>query len=265
MHQNKISLASDNWSPAHPTILQAVINANGGFAPAYGADEWTIKAEQLIQSSFQKMCKVFFVPTGTGANIYGLKVACGRHESIICSNIAHINYQESGAPESMIGCKLLLVPHIDGKIAPNEICKKLRSERAFGKHCTKPRILSIAQPTEVGTVYSLEELRALSQLCSGENLLFHVDGSRIYNAAVHLNLDLHQMFDSLQVDLLSLGGTKNGLLGAEALIIFNNALLEGSDHLQKQTLQLLSKMRYLSAQFIPFFQDDLWAYSCKPG
>ena len=152
----------------------------------------------------------------------------------------------------------MTVPNKEGKVTPEEIVKKLKRERAFGKHSTSPRVLSITQPTEIGTVYTLAELKALAKLCKEENLLMHIDGSRLYNAAVNLNASLHEMIEAAQVDILSLGGTKNGLMGAEALVIFNQHLQEGSDHFQKQMLQLLSKMRYLSAQYIPFFKNDLW-------
>ncbi|MDP1879817.1 MAG: beta-eliminating lyase-related protein, partial [Parachlamydiaceae bacterium] len=154
--------------------------------------------------------------------------------------------------------KLLTIPHQLGKLTPEAVLKKIKNERAFGKHSTSPRVLSIAQPTEVGTVYSVEELIALSNICKQENLLFHLDGSRFYNAVASLNIDIHTLVNSIELDILSLGGTKNGLLGAEALLIFNPTLFDGSDHLHKQTLQLLSKMRYLSAQYIPFFKNDLW-------
>lgn len=258
MSHKKVCLASDNWAPAHPSIMKAVVDANEGYTSAYGSDTWTEEAQKTIQNAFKTKCKVFIVPTGTGANIFGLRLACRRYESIICTDIAHINYQESGAAESLIGCKLLTIPHENGKVTPSSILRKLKTERAFGKHSTSPRILSIAQPTEVGTVYSPEELSALSKLCREENILFHMDGSRLYNAAIYLKASLYEIVEAAQVDILSLGGTKNGLLGAEALLIFNDSLQEGSDHLQKQTLQLLSKMRYVSAQYIPFFQNDLW-------
>lgn len=238
--------------------MKAIVEANDGYAPSYGSDPWTEEAQKLIQGAFRRDCKVFIVPTGTGANILALKLSCRRHESIICTDIAHIQYQESGAAESIVGCKLLTVPHREGKITPEAVLKKLKIERAFGKHSTSPRVLSITQPTEVGTVYSLEELKSLSKLCKEEDLLLHIDGSRLYNAAVSLKISLDEMANLTHVDILSLGGTKNGLMGAESLVIFNSALEEGSDHLHKQTLQLLSKMRYLSAQYIPFFKNDLW-------
>ncbi len=258
MLQDKICLASDNWAPIHPWILKSIVEANEGFSPSYGADAWTVEAQKIIQNAFKSNCKVFFAPTGTGTNILALKLACHRHESVICTDIGHIHYQESGAAESIIGCKLLTVPHLGGKITPEAILKKLNSERAFGKHSTSPRIVSIAQPTEVGTVYNLEELKSISKLCKEENLLFHIDGSRLYNAVASLDSSLHTLVEVSQVDILSLGGTKNGLMGAEALLIFNADLENGSDHQHKQTLQLLSKMRYISAQYIPFFKDNLW-------
>lgn len=254
----KICLASDNWTSAHPLVMQAIMEANEGYAPAYGSDAWTEKAQTLIQETFKASCKVFIVPTGTGANIFGLLLACRRYESVICTDIAHIHYQESGAAESLIGCKLVIVAHQEGKLTPHAVLKRLKTERAFGKHSTAPRVLSITQSTEVGTVYQPHELASLSQLCQEENLLLHIDGSRLYNAAVSLNLSLHEMVQVAQPDIVSLGGTKNGLMGAEALLIFNPLLQEGSDHLQKQTLQLLSKMRYVSTQYIPFFTNGLW-------
>lgn len=258
MPQKKICLASDNWTPAHPLIIKAITEANEGYAPSYGSDAWTEEAGSLIQKVFKSRCKVFIVPTGTGANIFALRLCCKVYESVVCTDIAHIQYQESGASEALIGCKLLTVQNKAGKVTPDEIIKKLKKERAFGKHSTSPRVLSITQPTEIGTVYTLEELKVLSKLCKEENLLLHIDGSRLYNAAVSLNASLHEIAEAAQVDILSLGGTKNGLVGAEALLIFNSHLQEGSDHLQKQMLQLLSKMRYLSAQYIPFFKNDLW-------
>lgn len=258
MTQEKICLASDNFTTVHPLVMEAITEANQGHAPSYGSDAWTLEAEKLIHRVFKAKPKVLMVPNGTGANVLGLKLACRRHESVICTDISHIQYQESGAAEAVIGCKLLTVPHKQGKVTPEEIIRKLQSERAFGKHSTSPRVLSISQPTEVGTVYTLEELKVLSKLCKEEQLFFHMDGSRLYNAAVHLKISLDKITSAACLDILSLGGTKNGLMCAESLLIFNPALQEGADHLHKQNLGLLSKMRYLSAQYIPFFEKELW-------
>ncbi len=143
----KNCLASDNWTPAHPLVIKAVVEANEGYVPSYGFDPWTEEAQKVIQEGFRSKCKVFIVPTGTGVNIFALKLACRRYESIICTEIAHIQYQESGACESIVRRKLLIVPHQKGKLTCEAVLKKLRSERAFGKHSTSPRVLSITQPT----------------------------------------------------------------------------------------------------------------------
>lgn len=259
MNNTILNFASDNCAPVHPECMAAVIDANVGFTPSYGADPWTQEADQLIKSAFQKPAKIFFIPTGTGSNVLALKLACQRHHSVVCTDISHITYHESGAAESIVGCKLLTVPHHQGKIVPRDVIRKIKVERAFGLHSTLPRMLTIAQPTEVGTVYTLEELQELSALCKSENLLFHIDGSRFYNAIVSLDISLEDFARQVDVDMLSLGGTKNGLMGVESLIIFNPLLEEASAYLHKQTLQLMSKMRYLSAQFIPFIKKNLWA------
>lgn len=258
MTQKKIHLASDNWAPAHPLILEAITKANEGYASAYGSDPWTKEAETLLKDTFPTLCKAFIVPNGTGANVFGLKLGCRRHQSVVCSDIAHIYTQESGSAESIVGCKLLPVSHQEGKITPHALLKKIQHERAVGLHSTSLRVLSITQPTEIGTIYTLDELTALSTVCQQEQLLIHIDGSRLYNAAVALDCSLHDFITASKAALLSLGGTKNGLLGVESLLIFNQELQEGSEHIHKQTLQLLSKMRYLSAQYIPFFKNKLW-------
>jgi len=253
-----IFLASDNTSPAHPNIIEYILKANQHHASSYGSDQWTQSASELLAEVFKKTCKVLFVPTGTGANNLSLKLMLKSHHSVICSDIAHIAVNETGAPEALMGCKLLLVKSHHGKISADNVLHTLKKERFAGKHSSDPKVVSITQPTEVGTIYTLKELHALHKLCSNENLLLHIDACRIYNAAAHLNLKLPEIIDAADPDIISLGGTKNGLAFAEAVVIFNRDLYEGSDHLQKQTLQLLSKMRYLSTQYIPFFKDDLW-------
>lgn len=181
--KKKICLASDNCVAAHPKILEAVVRANEGCALSYGSDPWTAQTELLIHQNFHATPKVLIMPNGTGANVLSLKLSCKRHESVICTDMAHLYYQESGAPEAIVGCKLLAIPHQQGKI-PVEAFKALLSrERSFGKHSTSPKVLSLTQPTEIGTVYSLEELKTLSHLCKQEKLLLHIDGSRIYNRA----------------------------------------------------------------------------------
>ncbi len=252
----KICLASDNYTGAHPDVLQAVLEANQGTAQSYGEDLWTKKAEELIQEVLERKGKVHIVPSGTGANVFALKLACQGPASVICSDISHINTNETGAAEAVVGCKLLLVPHENGKISPDKILKRMKAETMFGKHSTFPAILSITQSTEVGTVYSLKEIKTLSKFCKEHNLLFHMDGSRLYNAAASLDASLYELTQDL--DLLSLGGTKNGMIQAEALVIFHPELQKNSEYVQKQILLLISKARFQSAQFIPYFEKKLW-------
>jgi threonine aldolase len=259
MSHQKVCLASDNWAPAHPLVLQAIVSANDQCAAAYGTDWWTEEATSLIRETLSSAhARVFMVPTGTGANVLALKLCCARFESIICTDSAHINFQESGALEAIVGAKILTVPHYNGKLTPELILRRLYRERAFAKHGTVPRVVSIAQTTEFGTMYTLSELQDISAVCRQEKLLLHMDGSRIYNAAAALNISLQQIIAAAKVDILSLGGTKNGLMGAEAVVIFNQSLFSGSEHVHKQTLQLTSKMRFVSAQYIPFFKNNLW-------
>lgn len=258
MFNNPICFASDNFTGVHPSIMEALIQANQGHAPAYGNDLYTLQLESLFHSLFPGTPKALLVPTGTGANVLALKLACKRYESILCTEIAHIHTQETGACESLIGCKLITLPHILGKVTPDQLIKSLRKERSFGKHSTSPRVLFITQPTEIGTVYTLKELKTLSSFCKEEGLFLHMDGSRLYNAAVYLKTSLEEIIKEASVDILSLGGTKNGLLCGESVLIFNPLLLEGADYVHKQTLGLQSKMRYLSAQYLALFKEELW-------
>jgi threonine aldolase len=234
----------------------ALQEANQGYASSYGNDHFTQKAKSLIQKEVGRECQVLIVPTGTGANILSLKLALRCHESAVVTEMAHVQTNETGAAEAVVGCKLLTVSSILGKVTPDNVLKRIRSERLNGPHATSPKLLSITQPTEVGTVYTLEEIKALANLCREENLYLHMDGSRLYNAAVSLGVSLSTL--TQYVDILSLGGTKNGLVGAEALVIFNPAFLGPEEYFRKQTLQLTSKMRYLSVQFFPFFEKGLW-------
>jgi len=255
---DKICLASDNYAPVHPDVIEAILSCNTGPSVAYGDDPWTKKAIELIQHEFKNECKVLIVPNGTGANVLSLRICCQRYQSVLVSDISHIDHQESGAAEALVGCKLLKVASINGKIYPEAIKKRIEAEKAFGKHSSKPAVLSIAQSTEVGTVYTLAELEAISMLCKQENILLHIDGCRIFNASVYLNASLSEIIQVANPDIVSFGGTKNGLMGVESVLIFNKDLCDGADHLQKQSLQLLSKMRYASAQYIPFFKNKLW-------
>lgn len=247
--------ASDNNAGAHPSVLEAVAAANVGHAPAYGADRWTARAEELLRGAFGSEAVPFFVYGGTGANVVALSALLAPWQGVICAAGAHINADECGAPERFTGCKLLPVATRDGKLRPEDLAPAL--SKVGDQHSVQPAVVSISQSSELGTVYTPLEIRALADHAHAHRLKLHVDGARLANAAVSLNTTLAALISEAGVDLLSFGGTKNGLLGAEAVIWFG-----GGDpqlrFLRKQAAQLPSKMRFLAAQFIALLSDDLW-------
>ncbi|KTD20469.1 threonine aldolase family protein [Legionella israelensis] len=246
---------SDNASPAHPEVMNALMEVNSGYEVAYGQDRITEKAKQLFRKHFGE-CQVFFMSTGTACNVIALKSILESHEAVICADSAHLYKDECGAPEALLGVKLLTVKTPQGKLTPENISPLLLDRNMV--HRVQPKAVSISQCTEWGTVYSIEELNRLSEFCHKHGLLLHVDGARLANAACHLNTSLREICLNGKIDLLSFGGTKNGLMGAEALIIFNASLAGKTPFIQKQFMQLSSKMRYLSAQFIALLNDNLW-------
>ena len=248
--------ASDNNSGAHPRILEAISRANQGGAPAYGEDELTAKAVGQLREMFGEQAQPFFVFLGTAANVLGLKSLVRSHNSILCADSAHINTDECGAPESIIGCKLIGIPTVDGKITL-AACERALDARDSVHH-NYPLVLSITQSTEYGTVYSLDELRRIGEFCRAHKLYFHMDGARLSNAAVHLGVPLRAMTTDVGVDVLSFGGTKNGLLLGEAVVFINSEIGQEFGHIRKQHMQLGSKMRFIAAQFTEFLKDGLW-------
>ena len=251
-----ISFGSDNHAGVHLAVLEAIQAANKGHQPAYGADSITAEAEALIRKEFGAEVAVYFVFTGTAANTLAIRALCHSHEAVVAANTAHINEDECGAPEFITGNKLLTFPHADGKL-PLQVIDALVIN-PDKPHRVLPRLVSITQATEVGTVYSISELKALISLAHARGLLVHMDGARLANAAVHLGCTLGEISTDLGVDALSLGGTKNGLLCAEALIFRSASHANRFPFLRKQSMQLASKMRYLSCQFIPYLRDGLW-------
>ncbi len=256
-----ISFASDNNSGVHPRVFEAMRQVNQGPAPAYGRDAWTAAAEKALAEHFGP-CRAFFVFLGTAANVLGLKSLVRTYNAVICAETAHAYTDECGAPEALIGCKLLPVPSYDGKIKVEDCVAHL--ERALGAvHHSSPRVVSITQATEVGTVYTVEEIRAIADFCHKNSLYLHMDGARYCNAAAYLNLPLADLAGKAGVDVLSFGGTKNGLMFGEAVLFFNQTLAEDFPYIRKQNMQLLSKMRFVAAQFSEYLSGDLWLANAR--
>ncbi len=251
------SFASDNYAPVHPKVLEELSKVNIDHMKAYGADEITEKTIVLIKNFLEaKDAEVSFVFNGTGANVTGLQTVTNSWNSIICAKTSHINVDEGGAPEKLLGVKLLDVETPDGKLTP-ELIKNLWI-RMGDQHTSQPNVVSITQSTEMGTVYSLEEIRALADLAHKNNSYLHMDGARISNAAVSLNKSIAEITTKSGVDIFSFGGTKNGLMGAEAVVLFNPELSNKYPWIRKSSMQLASKHRYISAQFLALLKDDLW-------
>jgi len=252
----KKTFASDNYAGVHPEIMDALVKANVGHDGSYGNDAFTKEAISKFRQLFGASAEVHFVYNGTGANVLGLSALTSSFHSVICSEGAHINVDESTAPEKFLGCKLLIIPSKDGKIYPDEIEAKII--RVGDQHHPQAKVISVSQSTEYGTVYSVEEIKALSAIAKKHNLYFHMDGSRISNAAVSLNRDFRDFTVDAGVDILSFGGTKNGMMFGEAILIFNPELSRNFSFIRKQGMQLHSKMRFISAQFLALLSNDLW-------
>lgn len=250
------SLASDNASGVHPVFLAAIAAVAEGHRVSYGQDEITAAATALIRKEFgTPNADVFFVFNGTAANVLALGGLTDRHEAVICSDVAHLHVDECGAPEKVLGLKLIPVPHRNGKIQLSDIEKVVI--RQGDQHYAQPRVVSLTQPTELGTCYSLEELKQLISWCHARQIKVHLDGSRIANACVTLGVSFRQLI-ATGVDAVSLGGTKNGMLGAEAVVFPNGGMAERVKFLRKFTMQLASKQRFMSIQFLRYFENELW-------
>jgi threonine aldolase len=247
------SFGSDNHAGAHPAVLRALVDANSGDAVAYGADDWTERVTARLRETFGAD-EAFLVLNGSGANILGLSVLLRRHEAVICAESAHINTDECGSSERLLGTKLLTVPAADGKLTPDLIAERLSGRG--DDHRAQPGVVAITQSTEFGTCYSLAELRKIADFCQASDLRFYLDGARLANAAASLDCSLAELAE--HADVLSFGGTKNGAVGAEALVVMRSGLAGDVPYLRKQQTQLTSKMRFVAAQFGALLHDDLW-------
>ena len=257
----KRGFGSDNHSGVHPDVLKAIAEVNVDHAMAYGEDEYSAKVEQLFKQYFGTDASVYFAFNGTGANVLCLDAMTRSHHAVVCADTAHIHVDECGAPQRITGAKLLTIKTPDGKLTPELVKTQLHG---FGfQHHSQPKVISIAQPTELGTLYTLNEIKALADLAHQYNMYLHIDGARFANAAVALGCTFKQMTTDLGVDALSFGGTKNGLMIGEAVVLLNPKLNEDFLYRRKQAMQLCSKMRFIAAQFKAYFTDDLWKRNAK--
>ncbi|MEP6913559.1 MAG: low specificity L-threonine aldolase [bacterium] len=255
------SFASDNNAGVHPTIMEAIANTNDGHVIAYGDDPYTERAVKKFREHFGKDTEVYFVFGGTGANVLGLKAATESYHAIICADTAHINVDECGAPEKFTGCKLLSLPTPDGKLIASQM-GPLLYDVGF-EHHVQPRVISISQATEMGTVYTPRELKALSSFAHDHGMLLHMDGARVANAAASLGVKLRAITNDSGVDILSFGGAKNGMMYGEAVVFFDPELARNFKYTRKQGTHLPSKMRFISAQFEALLSNDLWSQNAQ--
>ena len=256
------AFASDNYAPAHPDVLAAIADVNASHTSAYGNDPWTEQAKEIIRRHVGAPgADVHLVFNGTGANVVGLSTFLERWETIVCADSAHINVDEGGAPERLLGSKLMVQPTSDGKLRPEQVAAAVI--RRGDVHFAQPRVVSITQSTEWGTLYSAAEIRELAEVAHAHDMFLHMDGARISNAAAALNVPIAEFTSAAGVDVVSFGGTKNGAIGAEAVVIINPGRGIKLGHLAKQSMQLSSKMRYNAAQFIALFGSDLWLQNAQ--
>jgi threonine aldolase len=249
------SFASDNYSGIHPDVLNAIVEANNQHAISYGDDAFTQEANQLFREIFGDV-DVLYAFNGTGANVISLKCCTLPFQAVICAETAHINADECGAPTQSIGASLITIPTTDGKLT-SDLVKPFLS-RLGNVHNTQPKVISISQTTELGTVYSIDELTELCTFAHANNMLVHMDGARISNAIAALKVSPKAATVDCGVDIMSFGGTKNGLMIGEAVLIFNNELKKHTAFYQKQSAQLFSKNRFIAAQFKALLNNNLW-------
>lgn len=247
---------SDNNSGVHKDIMQAIIDENSGHAVPYGNDYTSELAEKEISKLFGSEVDVYFVSTGTAANIIGIEGLIRSFEAVICSDTAHINVDECGALEKFTSSKILTVPNRDGKIYKEDIVHLLES--IGDEHHSQPKLIYISQTTEMGTLYTVEEIKDLAEFAHDNNMYLHIDGARIANAIAALSTSFKEMITDTGVDLLSFGGTKNGMMMGEAIVSFDKEISKNFKFHRKQGMQLMSKMRFLSVQFLAYLKDELW-------
>lgn len=250
------SLAGENFAGVHKAFFNAMAKCNEGHVSSYGGDSFSLSAIRRFDQEFKGMAGVHFTFNGTGANVFGLSTMVRGFHGVLCTDTAHIYCDESTAPETIIGGRLIPVETQDGKMLPEAIERKIRLNG--NPHAAQINAISITQSTEMGTVYSLDELRKIAGIAKKHGLLLHMDGARLYNAAAHLNCSLSALTSEIGIDVLSLGGTKNGMMFGEAVVFFNPELYAQSAFFLKRSTHLISKMRFVSSQFEVMLTDSLW-------
>ncbi|WP_245633013.1 threonine aldolase family protein [Luteipulveratus mongoliensis] len=249
--------ASDNYSGVHPEILAAIVRANGGHQVSYGDDIYTAELQNVFRKHFGDQAEAFPVFNGTGANVIALQAVTDRWEAVVCTSTAHIHVDECAAPERMGGLKLHVIPTPDGKLSP-ELLDTMPQGKEGDEHFAQPKVVSITQTTELGTAYTVDEIKAIADYAHKRGWVLHVDGSRLSNAAASLGVPFRTFTTDVGVDIVSFGGTKNGLMVGEAVLVLNPGAVRGMKYLRKQSMQLASKMRFISAQLIALLDDDLY-------
>jgi len=262
MDSGTIDFASDNHAGVHPEVLAAVAAVNAGYVGSYGSDPHTDRAVALMREHFGADAEIYFVLNGTAANVLSAAAVCRGYHAVISADTSHFHHDEAGATERFAGCRVLAIaPDGAGKMTPESLAA-IPEGHAY-PHQSEPRLVSITQTTELGTVYSLEEIRKVAECVHGRGWLLHMDGARLANASAHLGTGLREMTGDVGVDVLSFGGTKNGIMMGEAVVFFDADMAEGFPYIRKQGLQLASKMRFISAQFEAMMTDDLWLRSAR--
>ncbi|WP_186645558.1 threonine aldolase family protein [Fluviispira vulneris] len=257
MQEYKITqFASDNYVGTHPEIIKIINESMLVTELPYGKDTYSIRAKEEFRRIFQTDCEVYFFATGTASNVVALQAALRSIDGVLCSDVAHIAQDECGAFENFTGAKLFTIQNVNGKIALESLKKYFNSIHPI-RH-NYPKIVSLTQVTEYGTVYTVEELKEICAFAHAKSMIVHMDGARLANAAAALNKSLKELTADVGIDILSFGATKNGALLAEAVIIFNKSLIKDFEYIHKQSMQLFSKMRFIPAQFLAYLKNDLW-------
>lgn len=259
--QPRRHFSSDNWSGVHPEVIAAISKVNAGHVPSYGHDPFTAATTERLKKILGEKAEVFLVFSGTGANVLGLQTVALPFNTVICAETAHIYTSECGAPEKHVGCKLSPAPSPDGKIDRDGIARHLHD--LGHDHHVQPSAVSISQATEYGTVYSPDEIRVITSFAHAHGMKVHMDGARLANAAAHLGVSLREISGDAGVDVLSFGGTKNGMIAGEAVVFFDSDLAQNFPYRRMQAMQLSSKMRFIAVQFDALLDNDLWLRSAK--